>query len=62
MGREIWERGVRVICSVSRHNSQQDEIDDALVEEMQQRIRDAVRPILEDPRYEDVISFTDGVD
>lgn len=61
MGREVCERGVRVICAVSRHNSEQDAIDDALVEEMQQRIRDAVRPIVEDPRYDRVVSFTEGM-
>ena len=53
---------MRVICTVSRHNSKQDEIDDALVDEMQQRIGDAVRPILEDPRYEGVICFYDGLE
>lgn len=40
---------------VSRHNSPQDAEDDALVDEIQQRLHDAVRAIVEDPRYNRVL-------
>ncbi|MFJ5644042.1 hypothetical protein [Streptomyces sp. NPDC093223] len=62
MGREAVCVEVRVHCSVSRHNSQQDEADDALVEELRQRIREAVRPIVDDQRYATLILYTDGLE
>lgn len=62
MGREIVRVEVVAVCFVSRHNSEQDGIDDALVEEMRHRLQEAARPILADPRYEGVISYTDGIE
>ncbi|MFK0173411.1 hypothetical protein ACIQU5_31975 [Streptomyces sp. NPDC090306] len=50
------------VCSVSRHNSEQDRTDDALVEELRQRLVDAARPIFEDPQFRDLILYTDGLD
>jgi hypothetical protein len=62
MGRETVEVQVRALCSVSRHNSEKDDQDDDLVTELRQRLVDAARPIFEDPRYQGLIIYTDGMD
>jgi hypothetical protein len=62
MGREIRRVEVAAVCFVSRHNSKQDDIDDALVEEMRQRLQEVARPIFDDPRYKGVIGYTEGIE
>jgi hypothetical protein len=62
VGYEHREAGVRIVCRVSRHNSARDAADDALVDEIQERIKDAVSDIVKDPRYADLISFTEGLE
>jgi hypothetical protein len=62
MGYEHREAGVRIVCRVSRHNSARDRADDALVDEIRERVRDAVGDITKDPRYADLISFTEGLE
>lgn len=62
MGNEIREASVRIVCRVSRHNSAKDRADDALVDELQERISDAVRDIVKEPRYEALISYTEGIE
>lgn len=48
MGRSLEE--YRILASLSSHNSEQDEIDEQLWEEVKRRIRE----IIEDPRYESI--------
>ena len=43
-------RSMTVTVYVSRHNSEQDEIDDALFDDMVERIRE----IINDPKYADL--------
>lgn len=50
MGRELHE--ARILFRVSRHNSEQDIVDNKLVNEVTEKIGD----ILADPRYEHVVS------
>lgn len=62
MGYEARSVEVRVHCSVSRHNSARDAADDALVNELAERVRAAVAPIVTDARYQKVILYTDGLE
>jgi hypothetical protein len=48
MGRD--RRTATIYASVSRHNSEQDDIDDALWDEL----IDAVRDLISDPRYDSI--------
>ncbi len=53
MGRETQSTTIR--ASVSRHNSEQDEIDDALWEEIRNRIDVLIR----EPRYRNMYPSSD---
>lgn len=53
MGRSS-EEVVRVVATVSRHNSDDDAIDDALVEELRLRIN----AIVSEPKYERITAVT----
>ncbi|MEV8530108.1 hypothetical protein AB0451_39550 [Streptomyces sp. NPDC052000] len=59
MGRDERRLWVHVLCMVSRHNTSQDAEDDALCDELAERLAEAVRPVVEDPRYASVISIVD---
>lgn len=61
MGYDIREVTVRIVCRVSRHNSDRDAADDALAEELEGRVRAAVMPIAQDPKYTALISYTEGL-
>lgn len=52
MGEEIT---IRVDCRTSAHNTPQDDVDEALVDEMRARMYEAVRAIVADPRYQSVL-------
>lgn len=62
MGWEVRRVTVDVTCHVSRHNSARDDEDDALVDELARRVSDAVKPIVEDARYRDVILDVTGLE
>lgn len=49
MGRD-WVNIIEVHASVSRHNSEQDVTDDALVEELRERIQQ----IVDEPKYKEI--------
>lgn len=57
MGREYRDVTVKVACRVSRHNSEQDDKDDALVDELQEHIGNFVREITSNPRYSEVVAY-----
>lgn len=59
MGYMAEEIRLLVSCRTSAHNTQQDEIDEHMVEEIRARIHAAVRPIVKDPKYARVMVYTD---
>lgn len=61
MGYETVHVQVGAVCSVSRHNSERDDSDDALVDDLRKRLQEAAGSILADPRYEGVILYTEGM-
>lgn len=62
MGWETPKVEVSITCHVSRHNSPRDAADDALVKELARQVRGAVRPIVADPRYAELILDVAGLE
>lgn len=55
MGRATLE--IRVLMSVSRHNSEQDRLDDRAAERLHQDIEALIR---NEPNYERIVLWTEG--
>lgn len=54
MGREY--RTISVTCSVSRHNSEQDDLDEAAYDHM----REAIEQLVKHSHYQDISPMVDG--
>ena len=51
MGSEVVHIEAKILATVSRHLSPQDDADDELVEDIRRRLEEFMQNVIDDPRY-----------